>query len=164
MTEPLNGLDDGEATVLSCMEAGRGRLARYDRTEGHNNALFLRPLDVHEHAVEPEDALFQSTGLVRNLTWPGWSFPAWFALHHDVKVDELVRERGHVVFETESVFADGVRSQNVVALALALTIQHNLVVRITDFKVDVEGPSRLYLEHPMRHIPRSDAYCSHTAK
>jgi hypothetical protein len=49
--------------------------------------LLLRTLDVHEHTVESEDALFESTSVVRDLTWLRGCFATGFTLDHDVEVD-----------------------------------------------------------------------------
>lgn len=52
-----------------------------------HNLLFLSPLDVHEHAVEAEYALFQCCGLLGDLAGFSWSFPSGLALDHDVEVE-----------------------------------------------------------------------------
>ena len=49
--------------------------------------LFLGPLNVHQHAVEAEYALFQRCCLFGDLSRFSWGFPPGLALDHDVKVD-----------------------------------------------------------------------------
>ena len=70
---------------------------------------------------------------------------AGLALDHDVKVDELLGEGGHVVLEAEGIFANGVGGEDVVALALARAVEEDLLVRVFDFKVDVKGAAGLDL-------------------
>ena len=109
------------------------------------DVLFLRPLNVKQHAVQLEYTFFQCTCLIGNLTrLRGW-VSSRFALNHDVKVDEFLGEGGHVVLEAELVFADMVRREHVVALPLALANEHDLAVRVLDLEVDVERPSGLHL-------------------
>lgn len=109
-------------------------------------ALFLRPLDVQQHAIQPEHALLQRVRLLRDLAWLRWWLSSRLALDHDVKVEELLGERGHVILEAEGVFADGVGGHDVVALSFADAIEENLVIGVFHFKVDVKGASRLNLE------------------
>jgi hypothetical protein len=109
------------------------------------NSRLLHPLDVHHHPIQPEYALLQRARVLRNLAGLGGSLATRFALDHNVKVDELVREGGHVVLEAEGVLADGVRRQDVVALSLALAVQQHLLVRVLDVKVNVEAAAGLDL-------------------
>jgi len=62
-------------------------MQRFQDVGGRGGLLFLGPLDVHQHAVEKEYALFQRSCLFGDLTGFGWSFPPGLALNHDVKVD-----------------------------------------------------------------------------
>ena len=70
---------------------------------------------------------------------------ARLALDHDVEVDELVAQGGHVVLEAEGVLARGVRGEDVVALPLAFAVEQDLLVRVLDVKVNVEGAAGLDL-------------------
>lgn len=78
-------------------------------------SLSLGALDVQEHAIEAVDAFLDWAGVIRDLTWLGCNLSPWFALDHDVKVEQLVGQRGHVIFETKGVFSDGVRGQDIVS-------------------------------------------------
>lgn len=72
------------------------------------------------------------------MSWFGWCFTSRLALDHDIKVNELVSERAHVIFEAKGVFADGICGEDKVTLSLALAVEKNLVIRILYFIVDVE--------------------------
>ena len=82
---------------------------------------------------------------------------AWLALDHNVEVDELLGEGGHVVLEAEGVFADVVGSEDVVTLALAYAVKENLVVGILHLVVDIEGASSLDLDSIRRSITGNSA-------
>ena len=105
------------------------------------DVLFLRSLNVKQHAVQLEYTFFQCTCLIGNLTrLRGW-VSSRFALNHDIKVDEFLGEGGHVVLEAESIFANGVGSQDIVALTFTNAIEEDFVIGILYFKVDIEGAS-----------------------
>lgn len=78
-------------------------------------SLSLGTLDAHEHAIEPIYAFLDWARVIRDLTNLGRNFSPWFALDHDVKVEQLVGQRGHIIFETEGIFSDSVRSQDIVS-------------------------------------------------
>ena len=103
------------------------------------------PLDVHEHPVQPVYALLQRTRLLRDLSGLRGGLAPGLGLDHDVEVEEFLGQSGHVVLEAERVFADGVRGEDVVALAFALAVEEDLLVGILDVKVDVERASGLNL-------------------
>ena len=98
----------------------------------------MRPLDVDQHPIQPEYALLQRARLVRDLPGLGGRLATGLGLDHDVKVDELLGEGGHVILEAEGVFADGVGGKDVVALSFPLAVEQDLVSGIPDFKVDVK--------------------------
>lgn len=75
---------------------------------GDMDLLFLRPLNIQQHSVQPEHALLQRARLVRDLARFCWSLSSRFTLNHDIKVQQFLGEGGHVVLEAEGVFADGV--------------------------------------------------------
>jgi hypothetical protein len=108
-------------------------------------ALFLSPLNVHEHAVETEYALLQSARLLGDLTRLGRRLSARLGLDHDVEVDELLSERAHVVLKAERIFSDSIGGEHIVTLALALAVEENLLVRILDFEVNVKRAAGLNL-------------------
>lgn len=54
-----------------------------------------------------------------------------------------------MVGEAEGVFANGVSSEDVVALTLALAVDNHVQIRICDNKVNVEGAASLDLQ---KHI------------
>ena len=85
--------------------------------------LSLGALDLHEHAVEPVNAFLDGTCVILDLARLGCNLSPWFALDHDVKVEQLVRQRGHVVFEAEGIFSDSVRRKDIVPGTLALSIE-----------------------------------------
>lgn len=68
--------------------------------------------------------------MLLNLPCLRWSFESRFALDHDVNVDEFVGKRAHVVLEAEGVFPNSVGGEDIVSLALALSIEDDLVIRI----------------------------------
>ena len=105
------------------------------------DVLFLRPLNVKQHAVQLEYTFFQCTRLIGNLTRLRRRVSSRFALNHDVKVDEFLGEGGHVVLEAESIFANSVGSEDVVALTFTNAIEKDFVIGILYFKVDIEGAS-----------------------
>lgn len=84
--------------------------------------------------------------MLRNLAGLSGGLAAGLALDHYVEVEELDGEGGHVVFEAEGVFADGVGGEDVVALALADTVKDDLFVGVLDVEVDVERATSLNLE------------------
>jgi hypothetical protein len=73
----------------------------------------------------------------------GWCFTSRLALDHDVKVNKLVSERAHVIFEAEGVFANGIGGEDIVPLSLALSVEEHLVIGVLYFIVDVEGTTAL---------------------
>lgn len=108
---------------------------------GHTSkacALFLCPLNIHQHPVQAEYALLKRARLLRNLAGLGRCIASRLALDHDVKVDELIGKGGHVVLEAEAIFANGVCCQDIVALALAPTVEKDLLVRVLHFEVNVK--------------------------
>lgn len=70
--------------------------------------LFLRSLNIKQHAIQLEDTFLQRAGLISNLTRLRRGISSWFTLNHDVKVDEFLGEGRHVVFKAEGIFSDGV--------------------------------------------------------
>ena len=77
---------------------------------------------------------------------------AWLAFDHNVEVDELVGKGCHIVREAEGVFARGVGGEDVVALLLRFTVQQVLVIRVSDFEVDLESRARLDGKVELVHI------------
>lgn len=134
-------LDDREPSILPCVEPAACRISadNYARKRTPNYSQLLRSLNTHQHPIQPKHALLQRARVVRYLPRLRWRLSPRFALDHDVEVDELLGEGGHVVLEAERVFPDVVRGENVVALALALAIEDDFVVGVFDFEVDVEG-------------------------
>lgn len=76
--------------------------------------------------------------MVSNLAWLRARLPPGLRLNHNIEVDELVRERRHVVREAEGVFAGRVGSEDVVTLLLGVSIKYVFVIRVFDLKVDLE--------------------------
>jgi hypothetical protein len=76
--------------------------------------------------------------LFLNLSRLCWGFASRFALDHDVDVDEFVGKCAHVVLEAEGVFPDSVGREDIVSLALALSIEDDLVIRVLYLKVNVK--------------------------
>lgn len=93
-----------------------------------------------------------SSALVWSAIWPGLAGGSrrGFALDHDVEVDELLGEGGHVVLEAEGVLPNGVGGEDIVALTLALAVKYILVVRVLDLEVNVEGAAGLNGEVELR--------------
>lgn len=120
--------------------------------------LFLHAVDVHEHSVQPKYALFQGTRMLCNLPWLRGCLSARFALHHDVEVDELVCQSGHVVCEAEGVFSNSIRCEDKVSLPFSSSIEQQLVVRVLDVPIDIKCASGLYLEEFRRsdYVTRLD--------
>jgi hypothetical protein len=110
-----------------------------------NHLLLLQPFGVHQHPVQPEYTLLKCTRMIGNLASFRGRISSRFALDHDVEIDQFVCESGHVVFKAERILPNGVGSEDIVALALTLAVENNLLVWIFNFKVDVEGASRLDL-------------------
>jgi len=100
--------------------------------------LFLCALYAHELTVQSIYALLKRRSLFLNLSRLCWSIVSRLALDHDVNVDEFVGKRAHVVLEAEGVFPDGVGSEDIVSLALALSIEDDLIIRVLDLKVNVK--------------------------
>lgn len=127
------------------------------------DALFLCSFDVHEHSIEAEHTLLQGARVLGYLARLRRRLSPGLALHHDVKVDEFLGERRHVVFEAEGVLSDGVCGEDVVSLALALAVEDDLVVRVLDVKVYVERAPRLHLHNTrkvgMEQRTRGSTYC-----
>ena len=65
------------------------------------DSLFLRPLDVQHIPVQPEYTLLQSTRMVRKLPLLCRRLPPGLTFYHDIEVNELLRQSGHIVFEAE---------------------------------------------------------------
>lgn len=107
--------------------------------------LPLGALDFLEHAGESVNALLYGARVIRNLARLCCNFSPWFALDHDVKVEQLVRQRGHVIFKTERKFSNSVRRQDIVPRTFALPIKKQLFVGVFNVKVNVERASCLDL-------------------
>ena len=76
--------------------------SRLDRSENKEiHALFLNPLDIHQHPIQPKHTLLQRTCMLCNLTGLCRRLPSWLALDHDIKIYQFVRQSRHVVLETE---------------------------------------------------------------
>lgn len=140
----LGGFDNVEPAVLARVEATT-RKHKADTPESRAHSLFLRTLDVDEHAIEAEYALLQRARVVRDLTGLRGRVATGFGLHHDVEVDELLGERGHVVLKAEGVFARSVGREDIVALPLALAVKDDLLARIFHLEVDVKRATGLNL-------------------
>ena len=102
------------------------------------HSLFLRPLDIQQHPIQPKHTLLQRARLLAQLRLAGGRLAPGLALDHDVEVDELLGQRRHVVLEAERVLSDRVRGEHVVALPLARAVEQDPVVWIADLEVDVE--------------------------
>lgn len=113
--------------------------------ESRAHSLFLRTLDVDEHAIEAEYALLQRARMVCDLAGLRGRVATGFGLHHDVEVDELLGEGGHVVLKAEGVFARSVGREDIVALPLALAVKDDLLARIFHLEVDVKRATGLNL-------------------
>ena len=111
---------------------------------------FLKALYRHELSVESEDALLECTGMVCDLARFSGGLPSWFALDHDIEVDEFLGEGRHVVCEAEGVFTDGVCGEDEVALPLTGAVEEKFVVGILYVEIDVKGASRLHGEVELR--------------
>lgn len=125
------------------------------------HAQFLHSLDVHQHAIQAEYALLQSTGLVLDLACLGGRFASRLAFNGYVKVDELVGESRHIVDEAEGIFANSVACQDIVALTLTNTGNEDLARGVFDFPINVERASGLNLNEHLRAsslYPRCETY------
>lgn len=81
----------------------------------------------------------------------GRELGARLVLDRDLKVDELLGERGHVVAEAEAILADLVGGEDKVALSLLDTIEDDLVVRSGHLVVNIERTSGLHLSMTLGH-------------
>lgn len=140
----LGGLDNVEPAVLARVEANTYK-HEANTPESRAHSLFLRTLDVDEHAIKAEYALLQRARMVCDLTGFRGRVATGFGLDHDVEVDELLGERGHVVLKAEGVFARGVGREDIVALPLALAVKDDLLARIFHLEVDVKRATGLNL-------------------
>ena len=82
------------------------------------------------------------------------------ALHHNIKINQLLRERPDVVREAERVLPNAVRRQHVVPLPLLRAIEQVLVLWIFDLEGDIEGPAglngKVELSSYMRELERRE--------
>ena len=108
------------------------------RNDRSKDILLLCSLDIHQQTAQPIYAFLKRRGLFRYLSWFGRCFTSRLALNHDVKINELVGERAHVVFEAEGVFADAICGEDIVSLSLTLAVEENLFIRVFHFIVDIE--------------------------
>jgi len=99
---------------------------------------FLHSLDIHQHPIQPKNALLQSTRMLGNLASLGGSVPPGLAFDCDIKVDELLGQGGHVVLEADGVFANCVGCEDVVALTFFFAGEEGFVVWVSDVVVYVE--------------------------
>ena len=103
--------------------------------------VLLCPLDAAETPAELVDALLERARLFgQGRRFCRRDGPR-FGLDHDVKVDELLRERRHVVGEAERVLADLVGRKDVVALPFSLALDDDRVGRICHDPIDIKRPS-----------------------
>lgn len=109
--------------------------------------VLLVACDCAQLAGDLVDALLQQTRLLGGgALLCGQRRGAGFVLDGDFKVDQFVREGGHVVVEAEGVGAGGFRGgEDVVALLLSLAVEHYPVAWGKDGVVDVEGAAGLDL-------------------
>jgi len=83
--------------------------------------------------------------MLRDLSRLSRRLSTRLALDHDIDVNQFSSQGRHVVLEAESVFSDGVCSENIVSLTLAEAVEEDLLCGIFDLKINVEGATRLYL-------------------
>jgi hypothetical protein len=107
--------------------------------------VLLRPLNAAQTPTELVNALLQAARLLRQRRRFRRRHGPRFTLDHDVEVDELLAEGGHVVREAERVLADEVGGEDEVALALAFAFDDDHVRGVGDDPVDVEGTTGLNL-------------------
>lgn len=103
-----------------------------------NDVLVLHSFDIHEQAVQSEHALLQCAGVFSYLTCFCGGLPPWFTFDHDIKVDEFLCKRRHVVLEAKGIFSNGVGGEHVVTLSFPLAVEKGLLIRVADLKVDIE--------------------------
>lgn len=114
--------------------------------------LSLSPFNRTELMSQAVDAFLQITSFVRYLALPSWCFSSRFALNHNVKVDELMGDGRHIVFETEGVFANVVGREDVIPLVFPLPFKHDAAIRVRYTEINVEGSTRLDLSHKKASI------------
>jgi hypothetical protein len=71
--------------------------------------------------------------------------------HGNLKVDEFLRVRAHLVVEAELVLARFLRGKDEIALPLLLAVQDVPPVRASHFIVDIERTTRLHLDGHSKH-------------
>ena len=101
-------------------------------------ALLLRPHNLHQQSIQPINALLQRTRLLANLSRLRTRLPPRLALHHDIKINQLLRQRAHIVLEAKRVFARLVGGEDVVALVLPLSVEEDFIGGRGHGKVNVE--------------------------
>lgn len=90
--------------------------------------LSLSPLNSAKLVPQAVDTFLQATGFFGYLALSGWRLSSWFTFDHNIKVDEFMGDRGHVVFEAERVFPNVLRSEDVVPLTFPLPVKHDATV------------------------------------
>lgn len=101
-------------------------------------ALFLRTLYAHQLTVQPIYTLLKRISLFLQLSRFCRCLASGLTLDQDVKVDEFVSERAHVVLEAEGVFPNCVGSEDIIPLALTLTVEEDLFIGTLYLEVDIE--------------------------
>ena len=113
---------------------------------GELGAEFVFDLSARKKSAM-ELVLGRETG--RRGGWEGGRTDGDFEIHH------LLRERAHLVVETEPVFPRICGGEHEIALSLLLVFHDYLFVRAHHAVVDVEGAAGLYLQAELKVSDRT---------
>ena len=92
-----------------------------------SSKVLLGPLNTAETPTELVDTLLETTSLLSQRNWLGGRDRPWFALDHNIKVDEFLREGRHVVGEAKGVLSGEMSGEDVIPLTFAFSFDDNRV-------------------------------------
>lgn len=108
--------------------------------------VLLSSLNIAQAPTKLVDALLQAARVFRQSDRLGRCDWSRFTFHHDIKVDQLLREGRHVVGETERVLSHLVGGKDVVPLPFLLSFNHDRVRGVRHRPINIEGATGLNLQ------------------
>ena len=135
-------------TVLTCELEGIVSVFRFGDTDTSTSLthisilprpeILLSPLNTAQTPTQLVNALLQTTRLFRQRGRFRRCDRSRLTLDHDIEIDQFLRERRHVVGETERVFSSVVSGKDVISLSFSFSVDNDRVGWICHDPINVE--------------------------